>query len=434
MTWFDELDEPTQQQWRARIAKGRIDLSASVEETLEDTSVEQEMWLDELDEVDGMNGVDAHVEQASPGTAIIPPRLSLQTKPMTVVAERSNVSASSVDSGDGAQAQSTSHSEQHTGVFARLAQRLTSSLAAITAPFQVPVSEPQPPAQEVSMPMPVHIPLSPRPDAGIQTVTTVRRVERSETTTTTTFIGASPVPSSAPVRMPSPQAQAQIPQIAQGKQRPAGYPTKVHLQAAPKGISSSSHPPVNAKAGGDATYPAHEDTEPLALRKSLLSPRPAPVTIELPTVVSPKSPNDGGGVQVPEKPLMFNEAISEMTTSGSLPTVHVPEKKAEDAAQPAQMVPVVPIVQAAQAVQAAHTSQLAAIFGSGSFEAGQGDVAIANQRITAASVVTVMLSSDPGPVVVQYVSLQPDIGFTIHLSAPTKTKTTFNYVVLQGEL
>jgi hypothetical protein len=45
-----------------------------------------------------------------------------------------------------------------------------------------------------------------------------------------------------------------------------------------------------------------------------------------------------------------------------------------------------------------------------------------------------MLSSDPGPVVVQYVSLQPGTGFTIHLSAPTKMKTTFNYAVFQGEL
>ena len=408
MTWFDDLDEPTQQEWRKRIAKGRIDLSASVEETLEDPSVEQEIWLDEYDEVDGMNVIEAHVEKASARPPIIPPRLSLQTKPMTVVAEPANGPPSSLDS------QSTSHSGQHSSVFARLAQRLTSSLAAITAPFQVPEPELSP---DRVPPMPVPVNTLQRRDGGIQTVTTVR-VERSETTTTT-IIGTSPVPYSAPSGMPSSQAQ-----IPQGKQRPAGYPTKVHLQAAPRG--TSLHPPVNANAS--PTYPAHENTEPLALRRSLPSPRSAPTTVELSTAQPSKSLNDAAGMQADEKPAMTAEAISEMTTSGSVPTVHAPEKKTEEAGQ---------IVQAghtAETVLATSTALPGATFGSGSFEAGQGDVAIINQRIAGTNVVNVMLSSDPGPVVVQYVSLQPGTGFTIHLSAPAKMKTNFNYVVFQGEL
>lgn len=68
--------------------------------------------------------------------------------------------------------------------------------------------------------------------------------------------------------------------------------------------------------------------------------------------------------------------------------------------------------------------------GSAAFESGQGEVAVANVHVTASSVVAVMLAGDPGPVVVQYVSLQPKTGFTIHLSAPAKYRTPFNYRIL----
>jgi len=71
-----------------------------------------------------------------------------------------------------------------------------------------------------------------------------------------------------------------------------------------------------------------------------------------------------------------------------------------------------------------------AMSGSGTFESGQSEVAVANEQITPSSVVVVMLAGDPGPVVVQYVSLQPHMGFTVHLSAPTTHKTPFNYMLL----
>jgi len=61
-------------------------------------------------------------------------------------------------------------------------------------------------------------------------------------------------------------------------------------------------------------------------------------------------------------------------------------------------------------------------------------VTVANPHITASSVVLVSLTSNPGPVVVQYVSLQPYNGFTVHLTAPTTMRATFNYIVLLGEL
>jgi ribosomal protein S30 len=73
-------------------------------------------------------------------------------------------------------------------------------------------------------------------------------------------------------------------------------------------------------------------------------------------------------------------------------------------------------------------------YGSGAFESEQRDVMIANALVTAATVVLVTLTTNPGPVVVQYISLQPRVGFTVHLTAPVATRTAFNYVLLLGEM
>lgn len=72
--------------------------------------------------------------------------------------------------------------------------------------------------------------------------------------------------------------------------------------------------------------------------------------------------------------------------------------------------------------------------GSGVFMQGQKEVSVANSHISTTSVVVVTLTSDPGPVVVKYISLKPQHGFTIHLSAPAEAEAPFNYVVLMGEL
>ena len=72
-------------------------------------------------------------------------------------------------------------------------------------------------------------------------------------------------------------------------------------------------------------------------------------------------------------------------------------------------------------------------YGSGAFENEQSEIMIANTLVTASSVVLVTLTTNPGPVVVQYISLQPQVGFTVHLTAPVTTRTAFNYVMLPGE-
>lgn len=74
------------------------------------------------------------------------------------------------------------------------------------------------------------------------------------------------------------------------------------------------------------------------------------------------------------------------------------------------------------------------LFGSDVFKRGQSDVTIGETHVTRSSVIVVMLTSDPGPVVVQYVSLQPQVGFTVHLSAPAERETSFNYAILMEEL
>ncbi len=65
--------------------------------------------------------------------------------------------------------------------------------------------------------------------------------------------------------------------------------------------------------------------------------------------------------------------------------------------------------------------------GSQRFEKGQSEIMVANTHITASSVVVVVLTTDPGPVVVQYITLHPKVGFTVHLSATAKKPTSFNY-------
>jgi len=72
--------------------------------------------------------------------------------------------------------------------------------------------------------------------------------------------------------------------------------------------------------------------------------------------------------------------------------------------------------------------------GTGKLIKGCAEVTVENSHVSAASLVLVTLLGDPGPVVVQYFTLLPGYGFTVHLSAPAGSDTAFNYVILLGEL
>jgi len=72
--------------------------------------------------------------------------------------------------------------------------------------------------------------------------------------------------------------------------------------------------------------------------------------------------------------------------------------------------------------------------GSGLVRQGQRDVMVINNHITPSSAVIVTLVEDPGPVVVKYITLHPQMGFTLHFSDSAELEARFNYVILMGEL
>jgi hypothetical protein len=72
--------------------------------------------------------------------------------------------------------------------------------------------------------------------------------------------------------------------------------------------------------------------------------------------------------------------------------------------------------------------------GSGVLKQGQRDVMVTHTHISSSSVVLVTMVEDPGPVVAKFISLHPQIGFTLHFSDSAEAEARFNYVILMGEL
>ena len=84
MAWHSDSDGQVPNNWEARSAKQRDELSRSIEETLADSAGLQEPFTDD----------EGEIVQVSQNSIIIPPKLSLQSKPMPVVrVESSDVSS-----------------------------------------------------------------------------------------------------------------------------------------------------------------------------------------------------------------------------------------------------------------------------------------------------------------------------------------------------
>ncbi len=96
---------------------------------------------------------------------------------------------------------------------------------------------------------------------------------------------------------------------------------------------------------------------------------------------------------------------------------------------PEHALPVVPNGSRAAGQAQAHRNGHQMLSGSSTFKRGQGEIAVENAHVTPSSVITAMLTGDPGPMVVQYISLHPGVGFTVHLSAPAEKETSFNYII-----
>ncbi|GAC1381285.1 MAG: hypothetical protein NVS4B7_02300 [Ktedonobacteraceae bacterium] len=137
---------------------------------------------------------------------------------------------------------------------------------------------------------------------------------------------------------------------------------------------------------------------------------------------------------IPSRAAELTQPMLKRTTKVRLQVVPRPEHNPTEMATTLSDVPTNPglsaINRTAEHAETIVCANQVDVTGSGMFECNQSEIAITNKSITSSSVVVVVLIGDPGPVVVQYVSLQPHLGFTIHLSAPTTNTTPFNYKIL----
>jgi hypothetical protein len=370
MALQEERNEQKQRKWLSRLARERRDLSASVEATLLDSVVQEQ----------GGEGEDDEQESSArpvPGTTLIPPRLSLQSKVMTAVQPGSFVEdAVRSYATEGEQAAPLAVSGQNVNLLARFALRITTSLAAfgtamhpeVFPPSFADSEEASPKSQTkeafmVSQQMPI---TSMKPPLQKQEV------------------GSGNTPP-FPATSPSPVvASSALVRPVQGQRRLAGKTGKIRLETAVLPT------PQQFEKREEGQRPEKSERASVADLMAVSVPGGVATSSHLPVVGKLAEP---GGT----------------TTSTHLPILDKYKGEVGAAAR-------------------------GALSGSGVVECGQQEVIMTNKYVTASSIVLVMLTKDPGPVVVQYISLQPQVGFTIHLTAPAAMKASFNYVILLGEL
>ena len=166
------------------------------------------------------------------------------------------------------------------------------------------------------------------------------------------------------------------------------------------------------------------DCVPLVRSKQRLAGHITKITLQTVAIPTLTTLSTSGEIREPVIVRVVQRDISkEQMISSVLNTVSRNEKNTSS------HVPIVTVGQR-KATRAVHP-QL--VFGTASFEYGQSDCQVFNEQVNAASVVLVMLTVNPGPTVVQHVSLQPGVGFTAYLSAPANSEVPFNYVVMSDD-
>jgi hypothetical protein len=359
MTLHEERSEQNQQKWGSRIARERQNLSASVEEALADTDAQAQQWSDDEQSFPGAT---------TSGTPLVPPRLSLQSRAMSAVQPAGLMNATTSehsallpgDSGEMEQRSAGEARTQSTSMLTRLAQRFTSSFAAIGGSTKAaPAYQQVPEATRQATPLPHEARQIPPTNRGETAVTSER-------------------PDAPLVRV---------------------------IDTAPSSTSAvmTAMPPTRGQG------------------RSLK--RNAKVRLE--TTVLPVVP------KTPATHLEEQETGEELRSAQVRDALDRQQAAVarREVARPVSPPPILEMFEGETGVAARGS-----LSGTGTFECGQSDATMPNTRITAASVVQVTLTSNPGPVVVQYISLQPRVGFTVHLTAPVTTRTTFNYIILLGEL
>lgn len=385
----EEHNEQNQQAWLYRVARERQDLSVSVKETLEDASSGELGWSE--DDEHGMTNFTQSVHEPS----LVLPRLRLQSRVIEAIhtEEEAFADASSytvVSSGE-VEERKLNTAAQNTNILMRFAQRLTSSFVAFNG--SVPAAEtPSLVSTDSDFTQPVAMGMKASALASIADV---------EVCTASTTTGSIPKESK---KVPTPLKEPH------GRQRLAGRTTRIRLEVVPNPAAQknkAARTPNSidgdkvAEEKGQKAFAEREDNNTTGMHLPVLSPRreeAGSTSVHLPTVGTKK-----GAPSTRSHPLCVPVAEKETprfeTFNGTL-------KRATQGS----------------------------LSGTGFFECGQRDATVANPHVTAASVVMVTLTSNPGPVVVQYISLQPQVGFTVHLTAPTSMNTSFNYIVLLGEL
>lgn len=364
MDLHEQGEEQTRQQWHSRLARERLDLSVSVDATLADTSSQEDFWTDEHT-----------ISELTPrDMTLIPPRLSLQSRMLPAVRTHTPDLSSSIhtDSVASTRAREEQKAADSPNILARLAQRFTSSLAALGGSVR---ASPMAPA-----------PLTEQSQESFKRHELSATLQGEADSALDRSLG-----SSSPVidALPSAHRSIESSPPVRSKQRLAGHTGKIRLQTA--------SPPTGTPDSMDMELP----------------PPPAMSLI-----------HEGVEVREPVE-IRLDPSILESekrTTTASIPRVDVSRRESREELPEDALL---------SNVSAGSRGMLS---GSGVFESGQSDVLVQNPHIKESSVVVVTLTSNPGPVVVQYVSLQPQVGFTIHLTAPAAMSTSFNYVILLGEL
>ncbi|GAC1458423.1 MAG: hypothetical protein PVSMB2_14770 [Ktedonobacteraceae bacterium] len=351
MALYEDHDNHAKKYWQDRLARERLNISESVEETLADTS-SQELWSDDEQQyVSADRSLSSSIE-------LIPPRLSLQSKVQPAVHPASfvqSVTAEIAAQQAATQAKEECRKSQGTNILTRFAQRFTSSIAAIMQPDIPTWSSTR---SEYAEALPQERQLAPLPPTYV-----VAPLESAPTVIDA--IPATPaLTSSHPVR---------------SKQRLAGHTAKVRLQTAP--------------LPKETPYPKERDI--YGWSQETKEPLREPLTLNV----------------------RFREKVQEASSTAPL-SKPAPRNQIQKQHESQAKTGVTP-----------SNTDCTSFFGTGAFERGQGELMVRNTHTVATSVVHITLTSNPGPTLVQYISLHPAVGFTLHLTAPATMKTTFNYML-----
>ncbi|WP_149403847.1 hypothetical protein [Dictyobacter arantiisoli] len=436
----EEPNGQNQQAWLSRVARERQDLSVSVEETLGSSPLDELCWLDE----DEHGLTNAHL--SAPEKSFVPPRLSLQSRVVEAIHSEDHAVAdlasyAVVPSGEVGERKPNT-TTQNTNILMRFAQRLTSSFVAFN-------SAPQP-ADALALTAP----------AGEQTMTiglkasSLSSIADIEVCTASTMTGINGMTGemsrersvSLPVG-PLARCTDALP-VGSQRQRLAGRTTRVRLEVVPGATATATAPskqspqahhaePTLASYSAPDTTIAMTGDEGQRLLHNLDAPHPS--------VTAETTGMHLSAIATRREREREQKHTGEVTgsTSMHLPTVKsMPEAAGMtsgqmqawrlDHAETRAMPELSAAIEAGSVTEA--RARRGSLSGSGSFESGQSDASVPNPYITASSVVLVTLTTNPGPVVVQYISLQPQVSFTVHLTAPTANHTIFNYIILLGEL